>query len=1567
MPIESNLNVSPYFDDFDQTKDYYKILFKPGVALQARELTQLQTLVQNQIERFGDHIFKSGTIVSGVNFHFNTKYDYVKVLDLQVDGQPVDLPGYDGLFVRNSSNLVAKIVNYQKGYQSRDPEVNYLFLKYINSGSTGNLGSYANDQVLTVYSDTYKLFDFAITNGSTGFSNSDSVELVSAVVVSSSNVAAGATISQTIGANTANVYVIESNTTFGSITVNGTTYSNTDGYKVLKVRPVFADLANSTLTSSKWTLYPNFNVVQGSNSAAVAATIGASATATLTTDGSGVITDVSATSGGSSYFIPPYVAIKSSTGAVSTVDITAQNYKTQLTVGSSALNASNTTPTGNGYAFSVTEGIIYQKGYFLRVDPQTVIVNAYSADVNNVTVGLTAIESIANNNTDTTLLDNATGTPNYTAPGADRLHIVPTLTVIASANVASNSTFFPLVEFRNGQPYKQNKTSVYNLLSKEFERRTAETSGNFVIDPFLIATKDASVYSDTSIDLVVDPGLAYIDGKRIETARNTYIPLRRATDTRTASNKTISLNYGSYVLVNEFAGYFDFKSGAEVDLYDTAKQFITTRATSITTAGTKIGTARVRSLALDSGIAGTSSARYRLYVFDVTMNQGQTFKDVRSIYQSGSQKGIADTVLTTDPTTGLSVASLQETTFNNLVFPTGNFAVKAVTGAEYRYSTSIVGESIGANGVLSVTVSSPSYFPYGNSVSLSTTQRRDITITPTSNSVSTNTVTSATATNGSAMISGSGLTSRFSVGDFVQVKNASNTSQSAVSTISYIANATHMSLSNTWSYATVSGTATVARFFPAFVSIPLDNSRVSANIDNAGTTLTVDIGDSSTVAFSANVDVNISFNAVRAEAQLTKSIARGLKVKINLGTHSANTTGPWCLGVPDAFRLVGVYAGSNSSVSTSDYDITHHFFIDNNQNEDYYGLSYLNLKHNNFSLGTTDYLLVEFDALTLGNDTDAGYFTVESYVLDDTGSSRSGLGNSAINIVEIPEFRNSKGEIFDLRDCIDFRPRALKTITLTDNSALANTNPDNTVTFGSHDKLFPAPDSQFTYSNEFYLQRTDRVVIDFNSDISIIEGVPSIDKTTPPEQPPSTITIGYINVPPYPSLPKVPSANTVELISKAIGTGYPIGYKASNYTVTEKVFKQFNAQPKRFTMADINKLERRVENLEYFTALTLLENNTKDISIPSAIDPSKNRFKNAFFVDQFEDYTQSDIQNSEFTATIDQLDGLLVAEKSSYNFQGRFNYDNTITKNNIHMEGDDYSEPGLSKWGEGVLMLPITGEQTVINQMQYTSAVAGNGTDIKSVGDITIEPSSFVVLLNAQVRNTDEEVNVTVTPTTPAQPIPPVPTYRDGLAISKLGKRVVNNYPTWFTSNQPDNTRFANTVVIKANENSENSVETFGYFKTDNSGDYMFRVYAHDLIKLWFGANAESGFTSSNPIISRDIVLGKLSGDDKVPIEATVTGLSANTYYAIRLHTGTNMACSHEAKLEFKVPSGAYTANGAGFYYYKTPARLSANTISRVEAPGREVHIGGSMSASVPNASRTGPSLLTNVKSIFRK
>ena len=56
---------TPYYDDFDPDKKFLKVLFKPGLPLQAREVSQIQSILQSQIERFGTHTFKNGSVVLG--------------------------------------------------------------------------------------------------------------------------------------------------------------------------------------------------------------------------------------------------------------------------------------------------------------------------------------------------------------------------------------------------------------------------------------------------------------------------------------------------------------------------------------------------------------------------------------------------------------------------------------------------------------------------------------------------------------------------------------------------------------------------------------------------------------------------------------------------------------------------------------------------------------------------------------------------------------------------------------------------------------------------------------------------------------------------------------------------------------------------------------------------------------------------------------------------------------------------------------------------------------------------------------------------------------------------------------------------------------------------------------------------------------------------------------------------------------------------------------------------------------------------------------------------------------
>ena len=118
MPQETNLNVNPYFDDFDKNKNFYKVLFKPGSPVQARELTGLQSILQNQIEQFGTHFFKEGAKVIPGNVTYDNNYSCVQI-ESNFLGIPVELYIDQLVGVRITGSRSGVTATIRKGFKAR--------------------------------------------------------------------------------------------------------------------------------------------------------------------------------------------------------------------------------------------------------------------------------------------------------------------------------------------------------------------------------------------------------------------------------------------------------------------------------------------------------------------------------------------------------------------------------------------------------------------------------------------------------------------------------------------------------------------------------------------------------------------------------------------------------------------------------------------------------------------------------------------------------------------------------------------------------------------------------------------------------------------------------------------------------------------------------------------------------------------------------------------------------------------------------------------------------------------------------------------------------------------------------------------------------------------------------------------------------------------------------------------------------------------------------------------------------------------------------------------------------
>ena len=79
MPLKTNLNVTPYYDDYSPSDNFQQVLARPAFAVQARELTQLQSILRNHSEKIGDFVFQEGSVVIPGSLTIESKFNFIKL------------------------------------------------------------------------------------------------------------------------------------------------------------------------------------------------------------------------------------------------------------------------------------------------------------------------------------------------------------------------------------------------------------------------------------------------------------------------------------------------------------------------------------------------------------------------------------------------------------------------------------------------------------------------------------------------------------------------------------------------------------------------------------------------------------------------------------------------------------------------------------------------------------------------------------------------------------------------------------------------------------------------------------------------------------------------------------------------------------------------------------------------------------------------------------------------------------------------------------------------------------------------------------------------------------------------------------------------------------------------------------------------------------------------------------------------------------------------------------------------------------------------------------------------
>ena len=291
---------------------------------------------------------------------------------------------------------------------------------------------------------------------------------------------------------------------------------------------------------------------------------------------------------------------------------------------------SNSTAVGS--AAKIAEGIYFIRGFFLKINSETVILDYYT-NKPSYRVGLLIDEDIVVASDEyKDLFDNAQGFSNYAAPGADRLKISTSL-IKKSIDEFNDENFIELLRLENGILQKFVKTTNYNLIRDELARRTYDESGDYYVKPFDIVEKEClndqignngiylknqktsqgNTVSDNLLCLSVGPGKAYVRGYEVETINNTIIDVEKPRSTSNDYNQAIPFNLGRQIIVNNVSGSVPVGFGVSslVNLHQG-------RTVSVGIASDlKIGVARIYDLKLKNAEYTNAATQYEISLYDV--------------------------------------------------------------------------------------------------------------------------------------------------------------------------------------------------------------------------------------------------------------------------------------------------------------------------------------------------------------------------------------------------------------------------------------------------------------------------------------------------------------------------------------------------------------------------------------------------------------------------------------------------------------------------------------------------------------------------------------------------------------------------------------------------------------------------------------------------------------------------------------------------------------------------------------------------------------------------------------
>ena len=1177
MPSPTDFNLSPYYDDFAESNKFHRILFRPAFAVQARELTQSQTILQNQIEKMGDHFFKQGAMVIPGQVSIDTSYYAVKLTSKSAS----NISDYNNSTVTGTSGVVAEVVGVV-ATDGTDPDT--LFVKYNKSGTNNT--------------------DLVFQDGET--ITSDASGTPTAVVDTTATGSAAAVQS---GSYYINGFFVKVDT--GTLVLDK--YTNTPSYRV-----------GFTLTESLINSNDDSNLLDNAAGSSNENAPGADrlkitltlAKKTLSSTEDENFFEIARVENG---IIKTLVrnteyAVLEDTLARRTFDESGDYVLTNpdFDVREHLISGNNRGiyTSGNGgleskLALGVSPFKAYVKGYeserlgttFVDVDKA----RDFDSDNNHKT--RFNVKNFIN-------VTNVHGSPDITFVSGSveafkEVGLFDTLTSTPGTVVTSNNTTVPQIG--------RAKTKGFETVSSsETDDVNASTSiyRHYLFDIELFTHLNlttSAVFTDGEVVSGSNSGATGV----VHSSTSNYSATITSCDTSPAPD-------GAGVFTLNSHG---FKDGQQVTLSG--------------------GTMQVDSSAYTEGVytvRNTTTNTFELYdgsnpLVVTSFSSGPTIEHTTLVVSSVDGTFIASEVITgqvsnASATTQIDIlgfkgVATRDITATKQIYmnsATENYTADVDLTSTYGSNTNIVGN-------VSIANSDATLLGKGTNFTTDVKIGDEISFTNDAGSTVSSTVKYIVSQNELELTSNVGA-SDVTTASILTIKRAKLQNPENNISIFDLAHTTIKTLKTTDNNGATDTNYDVRRQFirtlssdgdvtitagsnETFASLSTSDYAVSITATGGGSSTGV-AGDilnlsgnnhESDVIFtrlSANQSLKLDFGAnfsnhtIKITATIQKSIAGSKQKTLNTGATETVTSqsiiesGVIGLGKADIYQINAIYMGSTfgGGVSASDTNITSRFNLDNGQRDNYYDIGRIKLKPG--SLKPTGDILIDFDYFSHGT---GDYFDVDSY----TG---------AITYANIPSYiSDTSGKKFELRDCLDFRPRVDDASTVPGSTS----STDYERSFddaGSSTVDVIKFDSDVTTDFEFYLNRIDKIFITREGELKILKGASAVNPLEPTNLD-GHLLLATINIPSY-------TLQTADVI----------------------IDKEDN---RRYTMRDIGKLENRIKNVEYYTQLSLLEADAQSLQIQDA--DGFDRFKNGFVVDNFSGHNVGDVRDNDYKLSIDRARG----------------------------------------------------------------------------------------------------------------------------------------------------------------------------------------------------------------------------------------------------------------------------------------------------------------------------------------